>query len=65
MIFINSRIGETLMYTESKYTRRDRARTKIFLRKPSVLLGQAEKLTNITKFQHPAHGRCTQHRGMG
>ena len=56
------------MYTELQYTRllqkRDRARSKIFLGTQCItLIGR--KAANLTRLQHPAQGRCTQHRGEG
>ena len=68
MFFINSRIGKTLMYTELQYTRllqkRDRARSKIFLKIECITL-TSRKAANLTRLQHSAQGWCTQHRGMG
>ena len=56
------------MNTELQYTRllqkRDRARSKIFLKTQCfTLIGR--KAANLTRLQQPAQGRCTQHRGMG
>ena len=55
------------MYTELQYTillqKRDRARSKIFLKTQCITL-TGRKATNLTKLQHSAQGRCTQHRGM-
>ena len=56
------------MYTELQYTillqKRDRARSKIFLKTQCITL-TGRKAANLTRLQHLAQGQCTQHRGMG
>ena len=68
MLFINSRLGKILTYIQSQYTRllqkQDRARSKIFLKTQCITL-TGRKAANLTRLQHSAQGRCTQHRGMG
>ena len=54
MFFINRRIGGTLMYIESKYTRRDRARTKIFLRKTQCITWTDRKAYKHNKIPTPS-----------
>ena len=56
------------MYTELQYTRLlqklDKAQRKIFLKTQCITL-VGRKAANLTRLQHPAQGRCTQHCGMG
>ena len=56
------------MYTELQYIsllqKRDRARSKIFLKTQCITL-TGHKAIDLTRLQHSAQGRCTQHHGMG
>ena len=56
------------MNTKLQYTRllqkRDRTQSKIFLKTQCITL-TGRKAANLTRLQHSAQVRCTQHRGMG